>query len=134
MTSTAVAIARASYQRCQQAPRFFEAFYERFFEACPASRPMFAHTDFARQHRLLQHAIGLLLSYHNLGDEEPNILTRVAERHGKDGLKVDPSYYPLFVDSLIRTAHEFDPEFTPDTEAAWREATAQGIAYMRSKS
>jgi hemoglobin-like flavoprotein len=130
----AVVLAKASYQRCQQAPHFFESFYRRFFENCPAARPMFVHTDFARQHRLLQHALGLLLSDNQGLDQEPNLLTRVAERHGRNDLKIDPAYYTEFLDSLIQTARELDPEFTGDTEAAWREATAKGIAYMRSKA
>jgi hemoglobin-like flavoprotein len=134
LTNPATTIARASYQRCQQAPQFFETFYRYFFEACPATPPMFAGTDFARQHKLLQHAIGLLLSFDQETGGEPNLLTRVAERHGRQGLNVDRTYYGGFLDSLIRTAREFDPEFTDETERAWRVATAKGIAYMQSKS
>jgi hemoglobin-like flavoprotein len=134
VSTTAVAIAKASYQRCQQAPHFFEGFYQHFFEVCPAARPMFVNTDFARQHKLLQHAIGLLLSYDPQSREGPNLLTRVAERHGRNDLKVDPSYYDDFLEGLILTAREVDPEFTAETAAAWREATAAGIAYMKSKA
>ena len=134
MSNNAVAIARASYQRCQEAPNFFGAFYQRFFETCPTARPMFANTDFARQHKLLQHAIGLLLAYDQQPRGGPNLLARVAERHGRNDLKVDPSYYDDFVGSLILTAQALDPEFTSDTEAAWREATAGGLAYMKSKA
>jgi hemoglobin-like flavoprotein len=130
----AVALAKASYQRCQQAPDFFATFYQRFFEACPVARPMFVNTDFARQHKLLQHAIGLLLAYDQQPKDGPNLLTRVAERHGRDDLKVDPAYFDDFLRSLIQTASELDPEFTPETDAAWREAAAAGIAYMKSKA
>lgn len=134
MTHSAAALARASYQRCQEIPRFFETFYERFFEACPAARPMFAKTDFSRQHKLLQHAIGLLLAYDEQREVGPNLLSRVAERHGRTDLKVDPSHYDEFVESLIQTARAIDPQFTAHTEVAWREATARGVAYMKSKS
>lgn len=61
-------------------------------------------------------------------------LARVADRHQQNDLGIDPSYYDDFLDSLILCAPEVDPEFTPGTEAAWREATAAGIAYMRSKA
>lgn len=134
MSSNAVALAKASYQRCQQVPHFFEAFYQRFFETCPAARPMFANTDFVRQHKLLQHAIGLLLAYDQQPQRGPNLLARVAERHGRNDLNVDPAYYDDFLASLILTARAVDPEFTSDTEAAWREATAAGLAYMKSKA
>ena len=134
MSGNSVAIAKASYLRCQQAPHFFEAFYRRFFEVCPTARPMFANTDFTRQHKLLQHAIGLLLSYNHQPPGEPNLLTRVADRHGRNDLKVNPAHYKDFLDSLIRTAREIDPEFTDETEAAWREASTAAIEYMKSKS
>ena len=134
MSHSAAALAKASYQRCQEIPRFFEAFYERFFAACPAARPMFAKTDFSRQHKLLQHAIGLLLAYDEQRAESPNLLSRVAQRHGRTDLKVDPAYYDDFVECLIQTARAVDPQFTADTEVAWRDATARGVAYMKSKS
>ena len=134
MSLDAVALAKASYQRCQQAPDFFEIFYQRFFEACPAARPMFVNTDFARQHKLLQHAIGLLLAYDQQPQKGPNLLSRVAERHGRNDLRVDPAYFDDFMRGLIQAAREVDPEFTAETEAAWREATARGIAYMKSQA
>lgn len=134
MPHSAAALAKASYQRCQEIPRFFEAFYERFFEACPAARPMFAKTDFSRQHKLLQHAIGLLLAYDEQQAGGPNLLSRVAARHGRTDLKIDPSHYDVFVETLIQTACAVDPQFTADTQVAWREATARGVAYMKSKS
>ena len=94
---------------------------------------MFAKTDFTRQHKLLQHAIGLLLAY-DAKPPGPNLLSRLAERHGRTDLKVDPSYFDVFVESLIKTARAFDPQFTAETEFAWREATARGVAYMKSKA
>ncbi len=133
MSGPAAVAAKASYQRCLNAPDFFPAFYQRFFEACPEVRPMFANTDFERQHRLLQHAVGLLLSFHH-GEREPNLLTRVAARHGRSDLKVDPAHYGAFISSLIDTVRQFDPEFTPETGDAWREATRAGIDYMRGWS
>ncbi len=129
-----VALARASYDRCQKAPEFFQAFYDRFFDESPSVRPMFATTDLGRQQRLLKHAIGLLLSYRPPEPDQPNILSRVAHRHGREDLKIDPALYPGFINSLMRTVASLDPEFTPAIGAAWREATADGIAYMQSKA
>ena len=133
MTQDPVAVAKESYDRCCEAPEFFPTFYENFFAACPAARPMFAKTDFARQHKLLRHAIGLLFTYGRRPEAEPNVLSRVAARHGRGQLGVDPAMYPAFLDSLIQTAREFDPAFTDATAAAWRQAAAKGIAYMQSR-
>lgn len=126
-------LARASYERCCLNADFIPAFYETFFRNCPEAKSMFARTDFDRQTRLLRHAIGLLLVFPAHSEEEPSVLTRIAERHSRRDLNVDPSLYGPFVDSLIETIGEHDSQFSPDVEAAWRAAVAPGVAYMRSK-
>jgi hemoglobin-like flavoprotein len=131
--SGAMAIARASYERSAAAPDFFADFYTRFFELRPEAKALFANTAFERQHKLLQHAIGLLLSYPETSDKGPNILFRVAERHSRRDLGIDPSLYPPFLESLIDTVRARDPEFTPAVEQAWRTNLAPGFAYMQSQ-
>lgn len=126
----AAATARASYDRCREAEGFFPSFYEEFFRTDPAAKPLFAKTDFVRQHQLLRHAIGLLLLFPNQGQNEPNLLARVAERHSRRDLNIDPARYGPFVDSLIKTVERFDPQYTPAVGRAWREALAGGVAYM----
>ena len=133
MTRAPVHLAQASYQHCCEAPEFFEAFYTEFFARCPTARPMFAHTDFKRQLGMVKHGLGLLLNFSQHSETEPNILTRLSKRHGRGDLDVHPSLYPYFVDALIATARKFDAQFNDETEAAWRDALAKGIAYMGSK-
>lgn len=129
----AVAVAKASYQRCSGAADFFACFYRNFFRACPEAEPLFARTDFERQHKLLQHAIGLLLSFPGQPSQEPSILSRVAERHSRRDLGIPPRMYGPFVDALIQTAREHDRAFDQRVEAAWRGALAPGVAYMRGR-
>jgi hemoglobin-like flavoprotein len=128
-----IAIARASYERCSTAADFFAAFYARFFELRPEAKPLFANTAFERQHKLLRHAIGLLLSFPGQAEKEPNILARVAERHSRRELGIDASHYPPFLESLIDTVKRYDPQFTPAVEQAWRATLAPGFAYMQSR-
>lgn len=127
------AVSRASYQRAAQAPDFFSAFYDRLFEVRPDTRQLFAGTEFERQHKLLRHAIGLLLSFPEQPDGEPTILARLAERHSRRDLAIDPSLYPPFLESLLDTIKRCDPEFTPAVEHAWRTTLAKGFAYMQSR-
>lgn len=128
----AIGVARASYQRAAS-PEFFTAFYHRLFEVRPDARPLFADTQFERQHKLLRHAIGLLLSFPGEPESEPTILTRLAERHSRGDLNVDPSFYPPFLESLIDTVRRCDPQCTPAVEQAWRAALAKGFAYMQAR-
>lgn len=129
----AMALARSSYQRASASPQFFPSFYERFFEVRPETRRLFAKTEFERQHKLLRHAIGLLLSFPEDPDGEPTILSRLAERHSRRDLDIDPSLYPPFLESLIDTIKRCDPKFTPAVEEAWRATLAKGLAYMQSR-
>lgn len=131
--SAARGLASASYQRCGDRPGFFESFYRRFFAVCPEAKPRFDRTDFDRQNRLLRHAVGVLLVFPQQPAGEPNVLTRIARRHGRADLAIPPALYPPFVDSLIATLQEYDPAFTPETEDAWRRTLQAGVAYMVSR-
>jgi hemoglobin-like flavoprotein len=125
--------AKESYERCCGRGGFLHEFYLNFLKSCPEAERMFAGTDFDRQTRLLQHAIGLLLIYPGQPEGEPNLLERVAERHSRRDLDVAPALYEPFVDSLIETAGQHDPGFTPEVEAAWRATLSEGVAYMKSR-
>lgn len=129
----AAALARTSYQRASAVPDFFSSFYQRFFEIRPETRQLFAQTEFERQHKLLRHAIGLLLSFSEEPDGEPTILSRLAERHSRRDLNIDPSLYPTFLQSLLDTLKRCDPQYTPAVEHAWRTTLAKGFAYMQSR-
>src|ERR1041384_7615086 len=88
-----VARARASFDRSAANGDFFPAFYRRLFELRPEVKPLFAKTDFQKQHRLLRHAIGLLLSFPGQPETEQQT----------DRVKIDPAHYPAFLESLIDT-------------------------------
>jgi hemoglobin-like flavoprotein len=113
-----MAAARASFERIAALQNFFPEFYQRFFARCPEARPMFAKTDFEHQHRLLK----------------PNLLTRVAERHGRNDLRIPGEMYAPFIEALLDNVRHFDPQFSPEVEAAWRATVAGGVEYMRAKS
>ncbi len=127
-TPQQVDLARASYERCLHEEDFFRTFYERFLASDPAIAPMFANTKFERQHKLLQHGLGLLLSY--AGRPNPHLLERIAERHGPGDMNVAAGQYTLFLNSLIEAVRRHDPECTPETEQAWSAALAPGVAYL----
>jgi len=131
VTLPAHTIAQHSYTRCLRAPEFFSRFYERLLASDPAVPVMFAQTEFPRQHKLLQHGLGLLLSYASKPDEA--LLERLAARHSAGGIDVPPPMYDLFLASLLATVREFDPRFDDDVEVAWREALSPGVTFMQSR-
>lgn len=120
--------AQASYERCRLSETFLADFYEAFLGSDPAIPPLFAHTDFDRQRRLLQHALGLLFSFARRPN--PNLLERIATRHGPAEMNIPADHYPRFLDALLLAVQKHDPEATPAVAEAWRAALAPGIRYM----
>jgi hemoglobin-like flavoprotein len=124
-------IAQRSYTRCLREPGFFAALYDRLLASDPAIPPMFAGTEFPRQHKLLQHGLGLLLSYANKPDAM--LLERIAARHSSAGVDVPPEMYRFFVDALLHAVRTSDPQCDHEIEAAWQEAVRPGIEFMQSR-
>jgi hemoglobin-like flavoprotein len=130
MSQTQVQLAETSYHRCAESAAFYSTFYEHLLASNPRIPPMFAGTEFDRQHRLLKHALGLLIIYAKRAN--PSLLDRIADRHVEVGVGDD--LYPFFVESLIRTVADQDPEYTPAVGEAWRVALQPGLDYMRSRN
>lgn len=126
-------LARASYERCSAVPDFYACFYRNLFRAAPDVEPLFARTDFERQHQLMKHALGLLLAFPAQPDDGAVLLTRVADRHSRRDLDIRPAQYPSFVDALVQTVAEHDPAFNAEVGDAWRAAIAPGIAFMQGR-
>jgi hemoglobin-like flavoprotein len=131
MTQTAHALAQESYARCLRSPRFFPSFYERLLASDPAIPPMFAKTEFPKQYKVLQHGLGILLSYGNKRDDA--LLDRIAARHSASAVNVPPAMYPLFVESLLAAVREHDKRCSSEVETAWRDALSPGIEFMKSR-
>lgn len=131
LTEPAHVVAQHSYARCLRAPGFFSVLYEHLLSSDPTIPPMFEETEFPRQHKLLQHGVGLLLSYARSPDDA--LLERIAARHSADGIDVPPHMYEHFVASLLAAVREHDPRFDQETESAWREALAPGLGFMKSR-
>lgn len=131
MEQPAHTIAQHSYTRCLRAPDFFSALYDRLLASDPAIPPMFARTEFPKQHKVLQHGLGLLLSYAKAPDDA--LLERIAARHSAGGVNVPPDMYRFFVDALLHAVRDCDPQCDDEVEAAWREAIRPGIELMQSR-
>jgi hemoglobin-like flavoprotein len=125
--------AHASYERASAKPEFYASFYANFFKVCPEARPKFAKTNFERQHKLLHHAIGLLLIYPKHQSDEPNLLSRIAKRHGRKDLDIPVAMYPPFIDALVTTIRQCDEGFTEQLSEDWRRILTLGMEYMKSK-
>src|SRR5262245_25149717 len=62
MSETQVQLAEASYHRCAESAAFYTTFYHHLLASNPRLPPLLTSTELKRQHRLLKHALGLLIS------------------------------------------------------------------------
>lgn len=121
-----------SYGRCLLKDGFLNRFYEIFITSHPDIRPMFAHTDFSAQIGLLRHGLNSVFMFSENNPIARKTLTRIRSSHSKDKLNIAPSLYRYWIDSLIKTVSEFDPEFTSDIEQAWRCVIQPAVDYITS--
>ena len=134
MPQDSVDVFRRSLHRCLGDPAFLQSFYEAFVGSSEEVREKFKNTDMKRQVRMLENSLYVLAVAVQGGVNSParSDLPRIAERHSRRDLDIRPELYDLWLASLLETAKRYDPEFTPEIEAAWRDTLAAGIDYMRS--
>lgn len=131
-TDSSITLFCASFDRCRSKANFIRRFYERFLASSPEVERMFEGTNFVRQSRMIETALVLLASLRT----DPGAVKKlgeIADRHGRHDLKVRPELYDLWVDNLLTTVEETDPEFTPAIETAWRTILAHGITFMKKR-
>jgi truncated hemoglobin YjbI len=111
----------------ESADPFFEAFYRRFLDD-PGVAELFRDTDMRRQAAMLRKSFFHLAGFY-VTSSPSGELERMARVHYRLGIGVE--LYDAWLDSLVATVAEFDPEFDEATELAWRLALAPGVTYMK---
>ena len=110
--------------------RFFDMFYDKFIASSPIVAEKFRHVDLRRQKRMLQKSLVHVINlYSDL--KVPEELSYVAALHSRSQKNIDPWLYDFWIDSLLDTVREHDPDYNVDVELAWRLALAAGVAYMK---
>jgi len=148
-------IAKDSYARCisggDSGNSFFKTFYHELTRISPEAAVKFkgkgiGETETNRQYGILREAIFILLMFgeNKLGENEPNILSRIAEMHNKNHYNISPESYKSFVSALTATIcgsapdipEPFDPQCKISVneknliKIAWQKALKPGIDYM----
>ena len=135
MASSKSEIFRASLRRCLTDNAFLRAFYELFMASSPEVREKFKDTDFPRQARVLADSLYLMAA---ASESKENAiawkeLDRLGEAHSRQGLDVRPDLYAGWLECLVGAARQYDAEFSPEIEEAWRTSLAPGIERLRSR-
>ena len=134
MNSEQVDAFRASLKRCLATPDFLHAFYEQFMGFSEEIRAKFRQTDFTRQTRVLADSLYMMAVVAQGESDAPAFaeFDRLGRQHSRGQLDIRPELYDVWLDSLIRAARQYDSQFTPELEQAWRQTLRTGIDQMRS--
>jgi len=131
MDPQSVQKARDSLSRCNQRPEFLERFYELFIDSSPDIRKKFENTDFEVQKRVLRDSLFLMLSAAGTTVGYAHVqLEKLAKRHSHNDLGIKPEWYALWLDTLLQTVAEFDPDYSDAIDAAWRDSMKEGIELL----
>ncbi|MEN8131187.1 MAG: globin [Pseudomonadota bacterium] len=123
-----------SYKRVMSTSRhstsFFDAFYDRFIKSSPIVAQHFSNTDMERQKTMLKKSFYSLFAFYatNISDD---YIEKIADRHGKKELNIELDLYDLWLENLIDTVRDYDPDFNKEIELAWRLVLSAGITYMK---
>ncbi|NLE87790.1 MAG: globin [Myxococcales bacterium] len=125
-----IATFEASLARCLRHDGFLQTFYDKFLQSSPEVPRKFAGTDFDRQRKVLESSL-YMVARAALGEEDGvEHLQHIAESHSRRRFDIGPSLYALWLDSLVATAREIDPEFDDHVEKCWRALLSANIDYM----
>lgn len=116
----------------QDSPSFFDTFYKIFFNASPEIAGYFKHTDMQRQKEIMSKSFYNLFIFYGSGHAD-DYLIKIAEKHSKNALDIPPRLYDVWLESIVKTVKQHDPEFNDDIELAWRLVLSAGITYMKFK-
>jgi hemoglobin-like flavoprotein len=126
--------ARDSLSRCIQAPAFLDRFYGLFIDSSADIRKKFEKTDFARQKKMLQDSLFVMLTAAGTSSGFAyKELSKLADRHSRQQLGIDPAWYDLWLSCLLKAVREHDPEYRPELDDAWRESLKDGIELMKAR-
>ena len=119
-----------SLNRCSQDDQFMAMFYRRFLATSPEVRKKFRDTEFSRQERVLLRSLQLSASATDGDPVALRELHSLAESHDRHHLDIRPELYEYWLDALVETAWEFDPEWNPQIEESWRHTLGHVIHHM----
>lgn len=104
-----------------KADEFVGSFYNNLFTDYPAAKPLFEHSDMAKQQQMLKGALVMVIENLKKPEALSNALKGLGARHVKYGAL--PEHYPLVGNSLLKTLEQYAGEaWTSELKEAWADA------------
>jgi hemoglobin-like flavoprotein len=126
--TSSVLTAYDSYCRCCAQGPFADLFYANFI-AKPGVSEAFAAVQMDRQAEVLEHALKIIFTSGLDSDAGRETFSRIARKHSRIDLS---GLYEVFVDTIVDTVRQQDPECTPEVEQAWTKMLGEFIERLKA--
>ena len=104
-----------------KADEFVGSFYENLFTDYPVAKPLFEHSDMAKQRQMLKASLVMVIENLRKPEALSGALKGLGARHVKYGAL--PAHYPLVGNSLLKTLGQYAGDaWTPELKQAWTDA------------
>ena len=110
-----------------ESDRFFETFYRHFLDD-PDIHELFRETDMQRQVVMLRRSFFQVAAFYVTSTPSAE-LERIGLIHHRLGITSD--HFDRWLDALVATVAEMDPECDTCTQLAWCWAMTPGITYLK---
>lgn len=132
VASNTIEVVQNSYGRCLSNGNVIETFYSHFLASSPEVKEKFKNTDFEEQHKLLRHGINLMIMFADGNIAGKAGIKRIMESHARARLNIEPRFYTLWKDALLKALNEHDKKFDRDIREAWNKTLDEGINFITS--
>jgi len=109
---------------------FFSRFYDIFFSKSQQIRDKFADVDTDAQARVLQKSMFHMIGFYATKTDS-GYLAGVAHTHSRSQYDIGPEFYDIWLESLLETVQQLDPEYEDNLALAWQLAMTPGIQFMK---
>jgi hypothetical protein len=124
---------KASLRRCLANPDFLDRFYKNFMGMSVHIADQFKNTNFGFQKIMLKSSLHIMVMMAAGGMQNSDAMDKLATLHNREHRNIKPEWYLDWLDALIKTIREFDPQYNLALEQLWRAAMQPGIVYMQAK-
>lgn len=119
-----------SLERCSAFDAFMPQFYERFIKSSDEIRQKFKGTNLHIQKQMLLRSLKLSAGA-TAGDRDAlQEINDRSETHDRAHLDIRPGLYEYWLDAIIQTAEQFDPDWDQTVEAAWRRILGHVVKHI----
>ena len=86
-----------------------------------------------RQKRALASSLYVMILPMEKGAAALEYLEQIAERHSRRDLDIPPEMYDLWLECLVGTAREYDPQYSDHLDRIWRPAWPRRLPSIQQR-